>query len=278
MAERETGSHYEQQGYQIFRYALNADAASRTIEAVKGEVFSHQCPLLRYPSGKIEPHKFDGNQISNYLLDPHLAKTLPLTCAALIDLVCSPELWRCLNQLDGQDEYTVHQILLFFTGPGMDIHVDGWFFDTTPQGYAHTVWIPLEDLTADNGPVFVYPTPRGRFIDEAELGLEGLFSAPDDEKLTRYHRYQNAIIGRCRKFQSSVVSPQMSLGDFTVWTSLTPHGSFPARKGTSRLSLQVLVRPTSYDWGRFNDILVIKKPRQEKGDPIRPGWRLFPMT
>jgi ectoine hydroxylase-related dioxygenase (phytanoyl-CoA dioxygenase family) len=266
---------YERQGYRIFQQALNADAVRNATEAIKNEVFPHQGPLLRHPTGRTEEHRFLGKHIANQLLNPHRAETLPLTSAALVDLVCSPELRGCLNLLDGQDEYTIHQVILFFVGPAMDIHVDGWFFDTTPHGYAHTVWIPLEDLTIDNGPICVYPTPRARYVDPTELGLNDLFSARDDDSLTRYHAYQNAIIERCRRSQSAVVAPQIKRGDFVVWTSLTPHGSFRAREGTSRLSMQVLIRPSSYDWGRFQDIEVDKKPRQEKGTPIRPGWRLF---
>jgi hypothetical protein len=270
---------YERQGYQIFSQALNADAVRNAIGAIKGEVFPHRGALLRHPTGRVEPHRFAGEpkhgHIANQLLNPHRAEdTLPLTSAALLDLICSPELRLCLNRLDGQDEYTVHQVILFFVGPAMDIHVDGWFFDTAPHGYAHTVWIPLEDLTIRNGPICVYPTPRARFIDAKELGLDDLFSARDDESLTRYHKYQNAIVRRCRESQSAVVVPQMTPGDFAVWTSLTPHGSLPAREGTSRLSMQVLIPPSSYEWGRFEDILVNGNTRQEKGNLVRPGWRL----
>lgn len=272
-------SQYERSGYRIFPQALNSEAVRRALDAVRREVFPYEGPLLRHPTGRVEAHRFVGTpenrQIGNQLLNPHRAEQLPLTSAALIDLICSPELRQCLHQLDGKDEYTIHQVILFFAGPAMHIHVDGWFFDTAPQGYAHTVWIPLEELNIHNGPICLYPTPRGQFVGAAELGMNDLFNARDDESLTRYHKYQNALTERFRRTQATVVAPQIKPGDFVVWSSLTPHGSFPSQAGTSRLSMQVLVRPSSLEWGSVQDILVDKKPRREIGDPVRPGWRLM---
>src|SRR5262245_52849061 len=114
-------SQYKRSGYRIFPQALNADAVRRAIQAIHNEVFPYEGPLLRHPTGRVEPHRFvgppDRRQIGNQLLNPHRAETLPLTSTALIDLVCSPELRNCLNQLDGNNEYTIHQVILFFVGP-----------------------------------------------------------------------------------------------------------------------------------------------------------------
>jgi hypothetical protein len=271
--KRKHDAQYEMLGYQIFQGALNPDALRKAVDAIKEEAIPHQGPLRRHPTGTYEPHRFVGPHISNQLLQPHWEEHLPRTSAALLDLLCSPELSRCLNQLDGHNAYSIHQIILFFVGPMMGTHIDGWYLDTVPQGYLHTVWIPLEPLTTFNGPVYVYPTRRGRFVDADELGLHGLFDSPDDEAITKYSAYCEANLERCRRLQPAVVTPQLEPGDFVVWTSLTPHGSFPRQAGTSRLSMQVLVRPSSYPWGHVQDILVDKKPKHDMGKQIRPGWR-----
>jgi hypothetical protein len=278
---RGNDKQYEREGYRIFTNGLNAAAVQWTIAAIRNEVLTHKGPLLRHPTGKSEPHDFveiDGSPgrryIRNPLLSPHQATaSLPETSAALLDLLCSAELGRCLRELDGASEYTIHQVILFFVGPCMDTHVDGWFFDTVPHGGAHTVWIPLEEINIRNGPTCIFPWPRRQFLNGKALGLKDLFTA-DKSDLSGYHQYQRAIVDRARSQRSGMVLPQMKPGDFAVWSSLTPHGTLPAAaEGTSRLSMQVLIRPTDMRWGTLRDIEFDKTPSDDPGRFIREGWR-----
>lgn len=273
---------YERQGYRVFNQRLNLAAVQRARDVIGQEVFRCESPLRRHPTGNVETHAFvdpDGDTsrryVRNPLANPHQEPALPATRAAFLDLICSPELRDCLRELDGADEYAVHQIVLFFVGPGMEPHVDGWFLDTVPHGGAHTVWIPLEDTTTVNGPTGIFPWPRRRFLDGKALGLGDSF-ASEDIDFSEYLRYQKAILDRARSENPSMVVPQMKKGDFAVWSSLTPHGTLPARReGVSRLSLQVLVRPTNLKWGTFREIEFQKKPRDDAGKPFRAGWSLI---
>jgi len=44
----------------------------------------------------------------------------------------------------------------------------------------------------------------------------------------------------------------LGMGDFVIWSSLTPHFTLPAQSfPAERLSLQVLIRPADNRWGDF---------------------------
>ena len=85
-------------------------------------------------------------------------------------------------------------------------------------------------------------------MTEQELGL----TAADVSFSDRYERYHRALSERLLGGSPEAVTPLMRMGDFIVWSSLTPHFTLPSFPfPTQRLSLQVLIRPTSYRWGDF---------------------------
>jgi hypothetical protein len=243
--------HYEDRGYQVFRGAFPtgeinaiADLVRRLIPPYRG--------AIRRQSGRVEANEFHPGSmlVKNAPANGHLsfpAGLEPLS-AALRALVSSPALAERLREIDGAEHYTIHQTILFMAPPETDLHIDSWTMDTAPHGYAHTVWIPLQDLDYTSGVPCVIPWPRGKFVSEADLGL-----APreaDMPFIDRYHRYHLALSKRLLESSPDVVTSFMRKGDFIVWSSLTPHCTMPPRpEPKERLSLQVIIRPTDHRWG-----------------------------
>jgi hypothetical protein len=214
--------------------------------------------------------------IQNQLLNPEYEKELPETAAAILDLLCSKQLFDCLHALDREQEYAIHQVILFFVGPASSVHIDGWFLDTTPHGLMHTVWIPLETLTLRNGPTCVYRWPREHFVRGKTLGLSDSIFVDEDPDLRNYHGYQSKLTEHVRAQQPAAMMMQMKPGDFAIWGSLTPHGTLPAaEEGASRLSMQVLVRPSRLPFGSFHQIETSNARPDNIGEIQRPGWRLI---
>jgi hypothetical protein len=243
---------YEELGYKVCRGALPKDQVEALAGLVQRKVIPHQGPLLRQ-DGQIESHRyFEGTSL---ILNPLLNAHLPLSEgmrdleSTLTKLITSPDLATRLRELDGATHYNIHQTLLFFAAQTTAIHLDSWTFDTSPHGFSHTLWIPLQDMEPNSGLPSVIPWPRGKVVTEAELGLQSTGSYAE-----RYDRYHRALSNKLLADSPDIATALVRKGDFIIWSSLTPHFTLPPRSfPVERLSLQLILRPIEARWGNFID-------------------------
>jgi hypothetical protein len=97
---------------------------------------------------------------------------------AMVQLVTSETLWRCLHALDDAEHYTLHQFLLFLTSPSTELHIDSWAVDSFPLGYAHSVWILLQAMERISGTPSVMPA--GALADRYHAALEAKIATSPD--------------------------------------------------------------------------------------------------
>ena len=168
--------------------------------------------------------------------------------SALTAVVTSSQLAAALRKLDGADHYNIHQTLLFFAAQMTELHVDSWGLDTAPHGFAHTLWIPLQDMTPELGLPSVIPWPRGKVVTEADLGLPSSGSYAD-----RYERYHRALSAMLMATSPEATTAVVRRGDLMVWTSLTPHFTLPARTLSLRTPVSSgLASPHARSLGQFH--------------------------
>jgi len=244
-------SFYERYGYAIFRGVLDVGEIAALRNAVESEVIASDRACLRHKSIKREPNVFvEGTQLPNDgLLNAHTQAETPRTAAAIESLLLSDRVADLLTSIDGANNYTVHQTILFFVPPGTLLHLDGWSFDTEPRGFFHTVWIPLERVGLNNGPIFIVPWPRGKVVTPAELGVEEP-SEPADGSRRPKAAYHAALEAYLRRHAPDYVVPQLDPGDMVAFASTTPHGTLPFQS-PSRWAMQVIVRPSNLRWGSW---------------------------
>jgi hypothetical protein len=239
---------YAASGYQIFRGALPVDAvnalasAARMVPAYKGEV--------RRISGRMERNNdyLKTGLIMNAVSNAHLGvpEELAPVLDAMVRLVTSESLWRCLHALDGAEHYTLHQSLLFLISPSTDLHIDSWAVDSFPLGYAHSVWIPLQAMERISGTPSVVPWPAGKVLSEEDLGLPAGAG---------YDRYHVALEAKILATTPDVVTAFFRPGDVFVWSSATPHCTMPAIPTVrERLALQLMMRPSHMLCGKLGVI------------------------
>lgn len=221
-------SGYDRDGYAIVRGALDRAAVLRLGELVRHHLRDRSDVATGVRGSPINLHEAWPDDLAE-------------VAGALRRLIFSEAMFRALRRLDGEDHYTVHQTLIFLKAPGCAVHIDGWGIDTEPQGYASTAWLPLEDLQPAAGLPSVIPWPRGRVLRDAELRKDPAIS--DD-----YLQYHDAL-ARHVEVATTITAP-LSAGDAFIWGSLTPHLTLPP-DGSSRLSLQVLLRPTRLPYRSF---------------------------
>lgn len=254
---------YQQQGFRFFRQAIPPEMASNLGELALRMVTPYRGELRRR-TGRLEFNEFlpSSTLISNSLGNAHLGLPGELRPVydALRALIVSPGIFSALHQLDGAAHYTIHQTILFFSSPIDGPHLDSFSLDTAPHGYAHTIWVPLEEMDRLSGIPAVVPWPIGKLLTETELGLLDVEMSAAE----RNNRYSIALTERLQRTSAPFQTSNMCPGDMLVWGSLTPHFSIPALPmGHRRLSMQVLVRPTHLRWGTF-----IRQPTEWTMDQV----------
>jgi hypothetical protein len=245
---------YAHNGYCVLRGLIRAEAIAAVHKVLAHEVYANSAPLKRHLSLTKDPHAYlptaDGQTtVANALLDPHMQTETPTLRRVLIDLICTTAVADGLASIDDAraNAYVVYQIILFFVSPGTDTHIDGWGGDTVPPGGQITLWIPLEPVTPENGPVGIFPWPKGQFLSDKDLGID-IKSGTPREIYDRYHGALKDVIHE-RGIPRAV--PQLGVGDLLAFSSLTPHMSLPPRReGLTRMALQVLIRPVRSPWRR----------------------------
>ena len=273
---------YQQHGYAIFRGVIPLQKIAALRAVVESEVIASGASFLRHQTVAREPNRFiegpSGQRVlANALLNPHAQPETPGTAAALEDLLLNDGVADLLASIDGADDHTVHQTILFFMPPGTHLHLDGWGLDTEPRGFAHTIWLPCEPVGLHNGPLAIVPWPRGKIVSAAELGVEEP-SEPADGSRRPHVAYHAALQNYLRQHAPDCVVPQLDPGDMVVFASTTPHGTLPFHS-PSRAAIQVLVRPSNLRWGSWPEFAtgLSNSPK----DPWRalrrvgPRWRII---
>lgn len=183
----------------------------------------------------------------------------------MLNLICTDRTADALALIDGDLEHTLHQIIFFFAPAKTEPHIDGWAIDTEKPGDLCTLWIPLQRITLHNGPICVYPWPRGNMLTPETLGINNnLDDYPSGEAYGVYH---DALCRHIDQQDTSVVVPLLEPGDVVVFAATTPHATMPQRyEWTIRRALQVMLRPSSARWGG----IMMSRLKGEYAEPSDP--------
>jgi ectoine hydroxylase-related dioxygenase (phytanoyl-CoA dioxygenase family) len=250
-AWRRRSSEFEERGFCVLRNILPNAAVSNVHAAIRDEIFTCEKALLRHPSGQREQNvwaeRLDGTRfVANSLMNPHLQKDCRRTGSAIIDLLGGEALADRLSAIDGNHSYLLWQTILFFRSPGTGIHVDGWGTDTVPSGGQFTLWIPLEDVSPENGPIGVFPWRPAAGVSLAAAGLADCA----EESRAVFETYQGEITRQVLDRRLDCIVPIVRARDVIVFSSVTPHVSMPPRHDRmSRFAIQAIVVPAAAELG-----------------------------
>jgi ectoine hydroxylase-related dioxygenase (phytanoyl-CoA dioxygenase family) len=136
-------------------------------------------------------------------------------------LALAPDVLSVLERLYGRRPLPF-QTPNFRTGTQQATHSDAMHFSSEPPGYMCGVWVALEDVDMDNGPLVYYPgSHRLPQVTMQELGLR---SERDD--YPEYERYVAEVIER------EGLEPHYGVlgrGQALVWASNLLHGGATQR-------------------------------------------------
>ncbi len=122
--------------------------------------------------------------------------------------------------------------LTFKYGTQQPIHRDTPHFSTWPLGRFNGVWVALEDISPDAGPLMYHPGGHRFVIDQHEIWQHVQAQnpgAPMQEAVDMaLEVYNGRVIDWSKQAGEPVVVPPLRQGDAVVWHAELPHGGSPA--------------------------------------------------
>lgn len=136
-------------------------------------------------------------------------------------LAANPRVMELLQSLYGRRPIPF-QTLNFDAGTEQAAHSDTVHFHCRPERFMAGVWIALEDIDGDNGPLVVYPGSHRLPVETmGSLGLPG--------KASEYGGYERAIAALIEREGLEGHEVHMRRGQALVWAANLLHGGTPIR-------------------------------------------------
>lgn len=140
-----------------------------------------------------------------------------------------PRILKVLELLYGRKPFPF-QTLNFNVGTQQKTHSDTIHFDSLPRGFMAGVWVALEDIDADNGPLQYYPGSHHlHHFDLGELGARDVRTGGR----SIYGSYDSVYEPAIEKLvQDQALEPEFAhipKGHALIWAANLLHGGSPIR-------------------------------------------------
>lgn len=142
-------------------------------------------------------------------------------------IALAPAVLELLRALYGREPHPF-QTLNFKYGTEQRPHADAVHFNTDPPGFMCGVWVAMEDIDADCGPLVYYPgSHRLPFASPSEVGIDvdpGRQAVSHEEYAAYYEPYIEQLIER------EGLQPKygtLTKGQAVVWAANLLHGGSP---------------------------------------------------
>lgn len=147
------------------------------------------------------------------------------TIPAVRQIATAPKILDMLRVLYRREPIPF-QTLNFPVGTQQRTHSDSIHFNSIPQRFMCGVWVALEDVHADNGPLHYYPgSHKLPFYDLVDLGLKG-----SDAKTTEeiyggtYKQYEERLSEVVKAHGLKKETLNMPKGKAIIWSANLLHG------------------------------------------------------
>ncbi|TAE30474.1 MAG: phytanoyl-CoA dioxygenase [Cytophagales bacterium] len=118
------------------------------------------------------------------------------------------------------------QTLNFPVGTQQRTHSDAIHFNSIPQRFMCGVWVALEDVRPDNGPLHYYPgSHKLPFYDLVDMGLKGSEAKTVEDVYGKtYHAYENRLEEIIQAQGLKKATLNMPKGKAIIWSANLLHG------------------------------------------------------
>ena len=141
---------------------------------------------------------------------------------AVRELALLPDLHSLLEQLWGRKPFAF-QTLNFPVGTRQHFHSDAVHFHSDPAGFMCGVWVALEDIDPEAGPLEYFPgSHRLPYLQARDVGYHQGSGASPDQSI--FHPYWQAVV-QSQGLTRQLFTPR--LGHALIWTANLLHGGAP---------------------------------------------------
>jgi len=200
-------------------------------------------------------------------------------------LATHPVVLDFLHEAYGREPFAF-QTLNFRVGTQQEVHSDTVHFNAAPEGLMCGVWVALEDISPDSGPLLYYPgSHRLPRLTMADVGVKDRRGTPDD-----YIRlYVPALAAQLKAAGLQAQTATISKGQAFVWAANLAHGGSPITNPalTRRSMVTHYLFPSSLYFTPMrsdepNDDLLVRLPQDVATGrfvwPRRNGRTVFPKS
>jgi len=114
------------------------------------------------------------------------------------------------------------QTINFLTGSQQHAHSDAMHFHTIPEGFMCGVWVALEDMDMDNGPLIYYPgSHKLPYARPSDFGAEATWDS--------YPSYEDYVADVIEREGLEPAYGTVSKGQAIVWAANLIHGGSPQK-------------------------------------------------
>jgi ectoine hydroxylase-related dioxygenase (phytanoyl-CoA dioxygenase family) len=130
------------------------------------------------------------------------------------------------------------QTINFISGSGQRAHSDSVHMTTYPLGYLIAIWVALEDVHADSGPLFYYPgSHKLPYLLNNEWNKDSSFLSLGKNEYPDYEDMVEELITRNNLQKETLLAKK---GDVLIWHANLIHGGAPIlNKALTRKSMVV---------------------------------------
>jgi ectoine hydroxylase-related dioxygenase (phytanoyl-CoA dioxygenase family) len=150
------------------------------------------------------------------------------------ELACHPKIMDTLKMLY-EREPVPFQTINFKVGTQQKAHSDTLHFSSLPARYMCGVWVALEDITEDNGPLFYYPGSHRN----PEYNFSDFKNTTEDTSYENYPEYETFMEDLMEKSSYKKKKFLAKKGDALIWSSNIIHGGSPVEDPQSTRYSQV---------------------------------------
>lgn len=193
---------FERDGYLVADFGFSEEALERAVSDLDG-MFGG------------EPREQDG-----MLFYPRRIQDAWRLSESIKSIALHPPVLAALEELYGRKPLPF-QTLNFPVGTEQDTHSDTVHFNTKPSGYIAGVWVALEDMDMDNGPLIYYPGSQK--LPEINMQHVG---AEDPSQYELYERFMADLIER-EGLEAQYATIRKS--EALVWSANLLHGGSSQR-------------------------------------------------
>jgi hypothetical protein len=146
--------------------------------------------------------------------------------ALIRQITADPVIGKLLNFLLDK-EMVPFQTINFISGSGQKAHSDSVHMTTYPLGYLAAIWIALEDVSADSGPLFYYPgSHKLPYLLNNEWNANSSFLSLGKHDYPDYEDMVEELIAKNNFPREELIAKK---GDVLIWHANLVHGGAPIR-------------------------------------------------